>query len=91
MCSRARGISVAMTRWFTSGVTGSSSPATTSVGWPMAHSQGRLVQPKSPAIRYRAARGSVGRLMCIERTISGSVRIRPPNMAPATCSSRSGW
>jgi hypothetical protein len=87
----ARGISEAMIRWFTSGVTGSSSPAMTSAGWPMAHSHGRLVQPKSGAIRYKAATGSVGRRMCIERRISGSVRSRPPNMAPATFARRSGW
>ena len=66
-------------------------PAMTSVGCLMAHSHGRLVQPNSAAIRYSAARVSVSRLMCMERTSSGSVRSRPPNMAPATRSSRSGW
>ena len=77
MCSVAWGISVAMIRWFTSGVTGSSSPATTRVGWPMAHSHGRLVQPNSGAIRYRAAMVSVGRRMCIER-ISFRLGAQPP-------------
>ena len=91
VCRLAPGISAAMIWWFTSGATGSSSPATTSVGCPMVHSHGRLVQPNSGAIRYRAVTGFAGRWMCIERTRSGSVRSRPPNMSPATRSSRCGW
>src|SRR5205807_8828108 len=44
-CSRALGISRVMSRALTRGTMGSRSPATTSVGWEILRSQGRLVQP----------------------------------------------
>ena len=73
------------------GVIGSSSPQTISVGWRIVHSHGRLVQPTMGTIRYIAARRELGRRMCMPRMSSGWVRIRPPNMSPATCCIRSGW
>jgi hypothetical protein len=79
-------MSLFMSLALASGMIGSSSPATISVGWRISGRNGTLVQPAPAASWYRYPRDGPTRLpLFIAAAIrSGSARADPPYRSPAT-------